>query len=182
VVKEIVFSFDEQKVTEAAVQLLRLAGGRMGKLRLMKLLYLADRESLDRNDRPISGDRYYSLPHGPILSRTLDIINGTEAAPAWETCLDLQGSKVLLVHEIEPDALSRIEIDILRAVHERFKGHSDAALRSHTHRLPEYQDPECSRIPIGVPRILCALRKSEDEVEDVRQAAEVEAEFRRVFG
>jgi len=48
----------------------------MNYLKLMKLLYLADRESMRRNGRPISGDRYVSMDHGPVLSQTLNLING----------------------------------------------------------------------------------------------------------
>lgn len=51
-------------------------GNRLSILKLMKLLYLADRESLARFGSPLSYDRFASLPHGPVLSQTLDYING----------------------------------------------------------------------------------------------------------
>ena len=41
-------AFSETKVTEAAVHLLRLRDGKMSYLKLLKLLYLADREALHR--------------------------------------------------------------------------------------------------------------------------------------
>jgi len=49
--------FNERKATEAASVLLRLRGGQMSHLKLIKLLYLADREALDRWSVPITHDR-----------------------------------------------------------------------------------------------------------------------------
>ena len=71
---EIRFRFDERKTTEAAVALLLMEHSRrMDRVRLMKLLYLADRLSLERHDVPVCGDAYYSLPHGPVLTTALNL-------------------------------------------------------------------------------------------------------------
>lgn len=48
----------------------------MEVLKLIKLLYLADRESVDRYGEPISFDKMVRMVHGPVLSRTLNLING----------------------------------------------------------------------------------------------------------
>src|SRR5208282_6704121 len=65
--------FNERKATEAAARLLKLRGGTMSYMKLIKLLYLADREALLRWGRPISTDRYVSMDKGPVLSRVLDL-------------------------------------------------------------------------------------------------------------
>jgi uncharacterized phage-associated protein len=65
--------FNEKKATQVAAQLLRLRGGRMSYMKLIKLMYLADREALLRWGRPISTDRYVSMDKGPVLSRVLDL-------------------------------------------------------------------------------------------------------------
>ena len=69
--------FNEAKATQAAACLLKLRGGQMSYLKLVKLLYLADREALLRWDRPITTDRYVSMDNGPVLSRVLNLINGS---------------------------------------------------------------------------------------------------------
>src|SRR4051812_9596906 len=51
-------SFNEQKATQAAARLLELRGGRISYLKLIKLLYLADREALLQWGRPITTDSY----------------------------------------------------------------------------------------------------------------------------
>jgi hypothetical protein len=63
-------AFDERKATEAAAYLLRLRGGRMSYLKLIKLLYLADREALSRWGFSVTNDRHVSMPHGPHASWT----------------------------------------------------------------------------------------------------------------
>ena len=67
--------FREDKATQAAARLLRHAGGRMEYLKLIKLLYLAERESLVTLGSPLTYDACWSLPYGPILSATLDRVN-----------------------------------------------------------------------------------------------------------
>jgi uncharacterized phage-associated protein len=67
--------FNEVKATQAAVRLLTKRGGRMSYMNLIKLLYLADREALDRWGRPITTDKYVSMDKGPVLSHVLDRIN-----------------------------------------------------------------------------------------------------------
>src|SRR5207249_3792384 len=70
--------FNERKATQAAAHLLRLRGGSMSYLKLIKLLYLADREALLRWGRPISTDCYMAMDRGPVLSRVLDLATDGE--------------------------------------------------------------------------------------------------------
>src|SRR5215218_6123410 len=67
--------FREDKATQAAARLLKIRGGKMSHLKLIKLLYLVERESLTRFGVPFTYDSYVSMPHGPVLSATLDRIN-----------------------------------------------------------------------------------------------------------
>ena len=69
------FKFSEIKATQAAAFLLKANGGKMNYMKLIKLLYLADREALSRWERPITGDSYVSMDNGPVLSKVLDKIN-----------------------------------------------------------------------------------------------------------
>lgn len=60
--------YREEKATEAAARLLKLRGGAMSHMKLIKLLYLLDREAYVRWGRPVTYDTYVSMPHGPVLS------------------------------------------------------------------------------------------------------------------
>src|SRR5229473_6211455 len=66
--------FNERKTTQAASLFLKHGGGRMNYMKLIKLLYLADRGAFLRWGRPVSGDRYFSMKLGPVLSVVHDLI------------------------------------------------------------------------------------------------------------
>ena len=71
------FRLDTKKTIEAAATLLRLMPHRMmGKKRLLTLLYIADRVSLERCGRPIIGGRLAAMDYGPIHSEVYDFIQG----------------------------------------------------------------------------------------------------------
>ena len=93
--------FNEKKATQAAAHLLRLRGGRMSYMKLIKLLYLADREALLRWGRTISTDRYVSMDRGPVLSRVLDLATdgedpGTPSIWASSITVDPRGSAIAI--------------------------------------------------------------------------------------
>ena len=83
--------FKQAKTTQLACEFLRLAGGRMSYMKLIKLLYLVDRRSLLERGVPVTYDRYVSMSHGPVLSETLALINygsGPSEESYWETHVD----------------------------------------------------------------------------------------------
>jgi hypothetical protein len=62
-----VLRFNERRATEAAARFLKLRGGKMSYLKLIKLLYLLDREALLRWGRPVTTDR--NTPTAPPYVR-----------------------------------------------------------------------------------------------------------------
>src|SRR5437879_4780475 len=73
------FRFNLNKTIQAAAVLLeREPGERMNYMRLLKLLYLADRESLKDRGRPICGSPAFAMERGPVLGTVLDLIKGLD--------------------------------------------------------------------------------------------------------
>jgi uncharacterized phage-associated protein len=68
--------FHFEKSLQAAGVLLHLEGGRMPYMRLLKLLYIADREMLAETAKPVTGDRAYAMKNGPVLSHVYALIKG----------------------------------------------------------------------------------------------------------
>ena len=62
--------FDEKVAANMAAAFLFLAGGELYFLKLMKLMYLAERKSYQLYAEPIVGDRMVSMNYGPVLSNT----------------------------------------------------------------------------------------------------------------
>ena len=62
------FRFHFERALQASAYLLRLDRKKMSYLRLLKLLYIADREWLAETGESITGDRAYAMKQGPVLS------------------------------------------------------------------------------------------------------------------
>jgi len=148
--------FNEQRTAESAAYLLYRAGGRLPRIKLMKLLYLAERLSLQRYGEPITGDKLVAMPNGPVLSMTLDLINDARpsALGGWEGwiadrenhMLALADPSMIRTPEQDLRALSESDIEILTETWEKFGHFERWALVEYTHSdaCPEWQDPEGS--------------------------------------
>jgi uncharacterized phage-associated protein len=168
--------FREDKATQAAAVLLTWAGGRMNYMKLVKLLYLADRTALLRWGRPISFARAFSMRHGPVLSEVLDLIS--EGPPPgqpspWTRTISIPSNyEVRLVAECPPDDLSDAEEDVLEEVFREYGHHEPWALVDLLHEiLPEWT-PTNSAIPIRYRDILLREGRTETEVAELESELE----------
>lgn len=152
--------YDERRAAQAAAYLLYRARGHLPLIKLIKLMYLAERLSLFRYGEPITGDSLVSMPHGPVLSRTYDHIKG--ALPCieggWDTWIldkaeyevGLRDESMIRSPEQDLLRLSDSDLEILGETWDEF-GHWDRwALVEYTHSdaCPEWEDPDGSSRPI----------------------------------
>jgi uncharacterized phage-associated protein len=181
-VEPIRFNFDERKAAAAAAYLLSLEGSRMNYMRLLKLLYLAERQSLATLNRPIIGDTPYSMDRGPVLGRVYDLIKENREDGPWGAVIE-RDSRYVVRLKTAPDVgpLSDAELEILRRASELYRTHDQWALSDMTHDFPEWQDPHGSSIEIPLERVLEAFGKRNDEIERVRQNAREDVYFDRLF-
>ena len=164
--------FNEAKATQAAVRLLRNRGGRMSYMKLIKLLYLADREALSRWGRSISTDTYVSMKHGPVLSRVLNLITEGEDPSFGETMWGRHISEpdhydVILKEDSPGDLLSEAEDEFLDETSRNFGHMNRWKLVDLVHTLPEWKDPDGSAFPIEYADILKAQNKKPDEIRAI---------------
>jgi uncharacterized phage-associated protein len=158
------FRFDFTKTLQAAAVLLDTDNGQMGYMRLLKLLYIADRELLAETGRPLTGDRVIAMKHGPVLSRVFDLIKGqTAQADEWSNYLHTEGYKVLLKQKPGRGKLSKREVQKLNCLSERFRQLEDFELSDLTHQFPEWQGHyhEGTALPIPWEDVLRAQNKAE---------------------
>jgi uncharacterized phage-associated protein len=181
-------SYREEKTTQAACYFLKERGGRMSYMKLIKLLYLADRAALLKWGRPISFDAYFSLDHGPVLSKTYDLL--TEGVPPgaesyWHSYIsDPENYEVSLREADCPtEELSDAERGVLEAVWRRFGGMSRWELRDWMHaNVPEWTDPMGTAIPIAYRDILVRSGKTELEAAEIEEEIDSLAVAEAVFG
>ena len=64
-------------------------GKRDDYTRILKLLYLAEKECLAQRGRPLLGDEIFAMQHGPVLSAVYDLIQNRHFDSAdWKISLD----------------------------------------------------------------------------------------------
>lgn len=180
------FHFGTRKIIEAAAVLLRAEpGSQMGRLRLLKLLYIADRNALEETGRPIIGTRPVAMDKGPVHSEVLDLINGEHADDAeWAEFIHRNGRHdIKLVNNPGVLSLSRYEIEKLKRVSREYWDTEDWELVPITHAFPEWKDNyrEGTAPDIPLEDILAAVGRSKDRHEIVQDAAETKA-VRRLLG
>src|SRR6266481_1622930 len=114
--KAVGFHFNALKTMQAIAALLHFHGTKeMSYLRLLKLLYIADRESLKETGRPITGDQVVAMEHGPVLSGVFDLIKGEHSAwSVWSEFFKKNGYRVEMVRDPGNGKLSKYETGKLR--------------------------------------------------------------------
>ena len=174
--KPIRFPFNERKSLAAATHLLVEGGGRMPYMRLLKLLYLADRASFLEYGRPITGDRYIAMKLGPVLSTVYDRIK----EGVWEGRIRTIGDDTVLVGPELTGPLSEAEVAILDEVSKFCEKLDHWKISDLSHDLPEWIDTERNRV-IPIERIFEALGKTGKEIVEAAEEAHEEAFFEEVF-
>jgi len=171
----ITFKFNETKTTQVAAIFIKKHGGVLNYTKLIKLLYITDREALSRWERPLTGDSYVSMPKGPVLSKTYDLINYEEnplETSYWYKFISKSAYDVSLKDEPNNDELSRREIDLIDQVYEKYKDKSWGQMIDVCHDCcPEWQHPGDTSIPIRIEDILKELKKTEKEIEIIDEEA-----------
>jgi uncharacterized phage-associated protein len=69
------FPFDFDKALEALVYLASRKIEAFDKYKASKLLFLADKYHLVKYSRPITGDQYFAMYHGPAPTKMLNLMN-----------------------------------------------------------------------------------------------------------
>ena len=173
------FPVHEKKLTQAAARLIQKSGGPVDYLRISKLIYLADRESISKRGVPIVGGRYFSMRKGPTISEFMDFV-GTRSAPGWRRMISSRyGHEIRLAGAPEFGALSASELEILDEVVSRHAKRTTEELVKWCHdNCPEYEEVEhARRKPITVESILRAAGKGAAAVRNTVERAEATEEL-----
>lgn len=180
--------FNERKVAQMAAYLLAKGESTMPHLKLMKLLYLADRRSMNDFGYPISGDKVVAMPHGPVLSMTLDHINGfaISCEDGWESWIsDKADHRVSLKRTPSIDILDELSAadrTTLDATWAEFGHMGQWEIRDYTHdHCSEWRDPNESQFPISYMDIFRALGKSPEVALELSARIEAKQSMDRIL-
>jgi uncharacterized phage-associated protein len=172
------FNLDIRKAIEAAATLVRLSPNKMmGRKRLLALLYMADRASLEQTGRPIIGGQLNALDYGPIHSGVYDFIKGSHyKQEAWSAhYVNIQH---FVKMEIDPGvgALSQYETNLLSDLSERYIAVDDWDVADVTHKFQEYKTAYAGRsntsVIISLETVLDAVGRGNQKGRILKDAEE----------
>lgn len=167
--------FNEAKTAQMAAYLLAKSGGKMNYTKLMKLLYLTDRKSMELTGDSMTHDRFFSMKNGPVLSQTLELLQGKGRSDAWSSLVVKSFWDAKLARPVEVDdrdELSLMNMRVMDLIYDEFGHMNQWELIDWTHKnCGEWTDPGKSNNPILPGEVYVALGWKED------QAAQMERQF-----
>ena len=176
------FHFDCRKMVQALAVLIKQPGrDQSNYYKLLKLLYIAEKESLIETGHPITGDVLVAMPHGPALSATCDLMRGCDSRQEWsEHIIPSGGDEIRLIAEPGDDLLCDYEVGKLVDVAKRHRDKTWRQMRRLCHKFPEQikNDPGKSSKEIPLEDIL----GSEMKVKSAASIAEVQTSLARALG
>jgi len=185
-------SLDEVKTTQAAAYLLGSVPGSMFDRyrKLVRLMYLADREAIAKLGFSITHGKHWSLPDGPVVSEVNDLLSDSAyehkytSSGYWDTYIACtRESGVAVLKNPGTGRLSAAHIRILKAIRKRYGSMSDDELGKVTHALPEYDEIEEGERPkkIAIERTLESGGFEKGKAERIAQEVEARDWFRELI-
>ncbi|MBF0538603.1 MAG: SocA family protein [Nitrospirae bacterium] len=167
------FKFNQQKSTHVAALFIECNGGTINYIKLIKLLYLADREALNRWERPLTGDSYVLTSKGPVLSNIYDLIRYAEIssdATYWYTRLSRQDDDVSLKQSPQTCELSQRELDLVIEIDKKYKPYDSLQMIEICQRdCSECKNTGEPPIPITADDILKTFNKTDEEINNIAE-------------
>lgn len=137
------FKLDSRKAIEVVAILAgQSPDHKIGRKRLLALLYIANRECLKKSGRPMLGGRLMAMKYGPIHGDVYDLIQNREGAdggPEWSKHFHAEGYNIVLDDDPGKNVLSRFESRILTEVLKRYENDDDWDVALQTHVFTEYK-------------------------------------------
>ena len=137
------------KAIQLAAFLIKLNGGKENYTKLIKLLYLAEREAILNWGFPILFDDLYSMRNGPVVNTIMDIIRHKDINELWDKYINTIKFDVVLLDNPGEDELSLAEMQLLENIYKEHKDKNWSEMISFTHQLPEYVKVENGRKTIS---------------------------------
>jgi uncharacterized phage-associated protein len=179
------FPFDAQKATEVAATFLkRERGGTINVMKVVKLMYLLDRESIARRGVPVVGGAYLSMRNGPVTSEVLDLINAGalwNSDTTWAQFIsDRENHEIGLRKDPGTDRLSEFELELIAELFRRHEGQDQWQLAEWCHaHCGEWLPLDRGCEPITVAELAGEVGREPSEVIENAAEANLLAE---VFG
>ena len=171
---------------------LKLNNNSMNYTKLIKLMYIADKQALECYNYSISNDDIFSMKNGPVLSNTYDLIKHTgenvniPGLKEWNKYFTKTGYELSFIesNKYEVDKilsddvlwLSDADIEIIEAVYAQYKDYTYSAMIDliHDEKLfPEVMWKKAgiysTSIPMDFITLMKSLNKSDNSIREFLQ-------------
>jgi len=170
------------KAIQAAAKLLQFERGRMSRLRLLKLLYIADRRCVKETGRQLIGDRVVAMDNGPLHGTVYNMIKGQSVHDrAWSMYIRQDGPRDVQLHCVPGNSeLSRHEIELLDSVSTDHMKYDEWEIVDFTHQFAEYKKADATRthgrsVLIPFEDVIDGVQRSGDKDSILQDIADDEA-------
>ncbi len=137
-----------KKSTQALNYLARKKGGKINKMKAIKLIYLADRLHLRKYGRPIVGDVYWAMKLGPVGSETKRVaeldVSGVVLAYAHKYLQPTDEKKQYIASrkEVDTTLFSETDLECLESIYTAYGDMDQFELAEITHGYSEWKKHE----------------------------------------
>ena len=163
-----------KKVTQVINLFARLSGNKIDKLKVIKLIYFADKYHLRKYGRTITEDLYFAMELGPVQSTVKDIIDNSFCLSDGEkeyrkSYLDKNGHNVISINDVDSKQLSKSDISAITLIWNKLGEYTKKELVDLTHENQEWKQCEDklssnSRVQLD---IISLFKDSNDFVSDL---------------
>ncbi|HEU5125239.1 MAG TPA: Panacea domain-containing protein [Verrucomicrobiae bacterium] len=152
-------SLAHRKATQALNFFALQSGGNINKLKVLKLLFFADRYHIRKYGRPVSECEYFAMKHGPVASEAKRIAEDGEHLSATARAYSRKYVRKHAAHDcasvapVDASVLSASDLEALKFAWKHFGQFDKYELRDITHHYPEWKCHERalgseSRVPM----------------------------------
>jgi len=154
--------FNFRKATQALNYFARQGGGKISKIKALKLVYLADRYHLRKYGRLITNDSYFAMEFGPVPSGVKDIaqecsdfLSSVEQPYASEYIKPIGTSDFKSIQPVDENVFSDSDLEAIRYIWDHFSAFQPFELSEISHSFPEWSKHRktldmVSRVPIDI--------------------------------
>lgn len=161
---------------------------RINYTKLIKLLYLADRQALAETGTSITGDTYYAMANGPVLSTLYDLIRGKgsdDMKIMWNSVFAKDGYDIYALSEnISYGELSEYEEKVLDDIDEKYHNMTYTKMINLVHNkeiCPEWNKPVNGAKLIKPESILLFSGWSDEDIDIWKEENQIFEEEEKIL-
>lgn len=171
--------FNYKKAVQALNFFAISSGGKINKMKALKLIWLSDRLHLRLYGRPILNDTYFALNYGPVASNTKDLAEDTsflseeEKDYRNEFITNIDNYYYASLKSVDKKNFSKSDLDAMALIYNEFGEFDKFALSEESHKYPEWKKFEgllasksASRFEMDYEDFFSSYTKGENPIFD----------------